>query len=423
MMKLILSLGAVAAANLVLAFLSQGYVLLKVGPGVETDALYAGMTVPQLIISVLTGTFFYVMVPLLAGEDEQHLSQAAWGFFLLIGGIFGTFGLVLYLLAPFWVALLVPGFSRERLILTEELTRIQLIGMVFSALSCVLRAAYHARQRFFWPELSQFMGSFASLCVLISVLPRFGIRAAAGVNVLRDGLQTLLLLPGLGGYSKPDRSNAMMREAWCKIRPLALGTLYYKSGPMVDRFLASMAPSGGLSLFNFSQQIYGTATQLINKAAVGPMMPLLAAHAKTGKSELFKRIYRVRLLAMTGLAAATGLLIVGFGEPVLRLRGEIIEEDIKIFWWFMVALLGFFIGGVTGQVLSSAFYAKGDVKTPTKVGVIGFTLGIGLKVIGFLISGLVGVAFGTTVYYLGNAVALYLLLEKKEHVAFRSNGA
>jgi peptidoglycan biosynthesis protein MviN/MurJ (putative lipid II flippase) len=99
----------------------------------------------------------------------------------------------------------------------------------------------------------------------------------------------------------------------------------------------------------------------------------------------------------------------------LRLRGEINEEDIRNFWWIMVALAGFFIGGVMGQILSSAFYAKGDVTTPIKVGIIGFTFGMVLKVIGFSAYGLVGIAFGTTLYYLGNAFALYLLLKKDEN--------
>jgi len=419
MTKLILSLGALAAANLLLAFLIHCYIFLKVGPGLETDAFYAGMTVPQLILSVLTGTLFHVMIPLLAGEDEKHLNQGAWGSFLLIGGIFGTLGLVLYLLAPLWVPLLVPGFSPNGLTLTVELTRIQLIGMVFSALSCALRAAYHARQRFFWPECSQLMESVVGLCALIWALPRFGIHAAAGVSVLRAILQTLLLLPGLGSYCKPDWRNAVMRKAWYRIRPLALATLYYKSGPLVDRFLASMAPSGGLSLFYFSQQIYESANQLISRAVVGPMLPLLAIHAKAGQSGLFKRIYRTRLLVVTGLAAAMGLLLLWVGEPLLRLRGDTNEEDIRMFWWITVVLAGFFIGGVMGQVLSSAFYAKGDVETPTKVGIIGFTLGIGLKVLGFVAVGLPGIAFGTTLYYLGNAFAMYFVLERKGNALSR----
>jgi putative peptidoglycan lipid II flippase len=171
MTKLILSLGPLAAANVFLALVSHCYIFLTIGPGIETDAFYAGIAVPQLVLSVLSGTLFYVMVPLLAGENEKNLNQGVWSFFFLIGGILGSLALGLFVLAPVWIALLLPGFSRECLSLSVDLTRIQLIGMIFSALSCVLRAAYHARQNFFWPESSQLVESVFGLGALLWALP------------------------------------------------------------------------------------------------------------------------------------------------------------------------------------------------------------------------------------------------------------
>ena len=141
MIKHIFSLGPLAAANVVLATVSHCYIFLKIGPGIETDAFYAGIAVPQLVLSVLSSTMFYVMVPLLAGEEEKKLSQGVWWFFLTVGGAVGALGVVLFVSAPLWTALLLPGFAPECLSLSVELTRIQLIGMFFSAQSCVLRAA------------------------------------------------------------------------------------------------------------------------------------------------------------------------------------------------------------------------------------------------------------------------------------------
>jgi len=415
MTKLILSLGPLAAANVFLALVSHCYIFLTIGPGIETDAFYAGIAVPQLVLSVLSGTLFYVMVPLLAGENEKNLNQGVWSFFFLIGGILGSLALGLFVLAPVWIALLLPGFSREGLSLSVDLTRIQLIGMIFSALSCVLRAAYHARQNFFWPESSQLVESVFGLGALLWALPIFGIYAAAWVYVLRAVLLTLLLLPALGRYSRFDGTNVLMRRAWSRIRPLAIANLYYKSGPLVDRFLTSLAPAGGLSFFYFSQQFYEAANHLINRAAAGPMLPLLTVQTKAGKSKLFKHTYRGQLVVVFAVAAVTILLFIYLAEPLLRLAQKIDDDGVRLFWWITVAFAGFFIGGAMGQVLSSAFYARGDVQTPTKVGLVGFTLGIGLKVVGYQVSGLPGIALGTSFYYLGNAVALYLLLERKEN--------
>jgi len=415
MTKLILSLGPLAAVNIFLTLVSHCYIFLRIGPGIETDAFYAGIAVPQLVLSVLSGTLFYVMVPLLAGEDEKNLSQGVWSVFSLIGGALGALALGLFVLAPVWIALLLPGFSHAGHNLSVELTRIQLIGMVFSSLSGVLRAAYHARQNFLWPESCQLVESVCGLGALLWALPIFGIYAAAWVYVLRAVLLTILLLPGLGRYSRFDRSNVLIQRAWDRIWPLAVGNVYYKSGPLVDRFLTSMAPAGGLSLFYFSQQIYEAANHLISRAAVGPVLPLLTVQTKAGKSKLFRHTYRGQLVVVFALAAVTILLFIYLGEPLLRRAQKIDDDGVRLFWWISVAFAGFFIGGTVGQVLSSAFYARGDVQTPTKVGVVGFTLGIGLKVLGFQVSGLPGIALGTSFYYLGNAVALYLLLERKEN--------
>jgi peptidoglycan biosynthesis protein MviN/MurJ (putative lipid II flippase) len=286
--------------------------------------------------------------------------------------------------------------------------------MVFSALGCVLRAAYHARQNFFWPELSQLTESIVGLGALIWALPTFGIYAAAAIYVFRAMILTLLLLPGLGKYSYLDWRSPALGKAWERMKPLVLATLYYKSGPLVDRFLTSMTPSGGLSLFYFSQQLYEAANHLIGRAVAGPVLPLLAVHRKSGKLKLFKRTYRARLLVVLGVGTATVLLVLVLVEPILRIRQDLDDEGVRAFWWITAGLAGFFIGGAMGQVISSAFYAQGDVQTPTRVGMVGFTLGIGLKVIGFLLSGLLGVAVATSCYYMGNALAMYLLLERKD---------
>jgi peptidoglycan biosynthesis protein MviN/MurJ (putative lipid II flippase) len=76
----------------------------------------------------------------------------------------------------------------------------------------------------------------------------------------------------------------------------------------------------------------------------------------------------------------------------------------------LIALGGVLVGGAVGQVLSSSFYAFGDTSTPTRVGVAGFTLGLILKVGGFFLEGIHGIAVGTSAYYMINAVALYCLL-------------
>ncbi|HEY6019250.1 MAG TPA: lipid II flippase MurJ, partial [Candidatus Paceibacterota bacterium] len=194
-MKQALQLGTLAAANLGFAFLFQWYVLTQLGPGAETDALFAGMTLPQLALLVISGSLMHVLVPMLAGESDERLHHDAWAFLILIGGLFGALAIILFVTAQWWVPVTVPGFSKETQDLTTELTRIQLIGMVLAALNGVQWAVYHAQQKFIWPEFSPLISGVVGFALLVWLLPRYGIEAAAWIGTLRLALQTLFLMP------------------------------------------------------------------------------------------------------------------------------------------------------------------------------------------------------------------------------------
>lgn len=409
-------LGVLTGANVLVLLLMQWYILVTLGPGLETDALFAGNAVPQFVLSVVSGSLVHVLVPLLAAEHEESFARDAWGFAILIGGLFVAFTFCLYAFAAFWVPLLVPGFSEPGKLLAIRLTRIQLLGMVFTALSGVLLAAYHARQRFIWVELSSLLTTVSGLGLLLWALPRYGVFAAAWVGVVRVAVQTLLLGPALGGYRKPDWERPSFGRAWRRLKPLLFGTTYYKTDSLMDRFLASMVPPGGLSLLYVGHQIYGAAAQIVGKAIAAPMVPLLAGRANAGDFPMFKHIYHRRLAWMAGVTGVGYGVLVFLGKPVVELfigHGGVTKENVQQLWQIILALAGVFIGGLIGQILASAFYAKGNTTTPARVGVLGFTLGIGLKVAGFFQFGLLGIAAGTSAYYVVNACALYVLLGRE----------
>jgi len=412
----ILSLGVLSGLNLLFALLAQWYVVVILGAGSKTDALLAGMAVPQLVLAVFSGSLTYVLVPLLAGEGRERFQEDAWGFLWLVGGAFAALALVLFVSAPLWVPLLFPGFPLETRRLVIRLTRIQQLGMVSTALYGVLWAACQARQEFVRAELGGLAGTVTSFALLTWLLPGHGVETAAWLWLTRFTVPVVLLLPTLGSYRSPARLPSMAREAGRRLAPLILGTMYYKTDPLVDRFLSSMTPPGGLSLLYVGQQIYAAAVTVIDRAITAPAVPLLASHAKQGDWRAFRDLYRQRLRWVAGLTVAGWAALLLAGRPILGLligRGGVTEQNVATLWSVMLCLFGVFVGGATGQILSTAFYAKGTTGTPTKIGAAGFTVGVGLKTAGFFAWGLPGIALGATSYYLLNAFALYAFLERE----------
>jgi putative peptidoglycan lipid II flippase len=414
-MKQTIQLGVISAANIGISFLFQWYVLTQLGPGIQTDALFAGMTLPQLVLVVISASLMHVLVPLLAGENEDTLRHDAWAFLVLIGGLFGLLATILYVSAPWWIPLTVPGFSVAGQSLTVELTRIQLVGMVFSAINGVQWAAYHARQQFIRAEVTPISSSIVGLILLIWALPRYGVVAAAWISTLRMGMQTLLLAPGMGRPVWPDLKTPAISAAWQRIKPLLMGTAYYKTDPLIDRFMLSSAATGSLSLYYLAQQIYGAVSQVINKAIAAPLVPLLSKLHKTGNRKGFNKVYRRKLIYVSSISVA-GLLLLGlFGQSMLYLlvgHGNVSADNVAELWWIMICLGGVFLGGAMGQISSSSFYAIGDTSTPTRLGIFSYTFYIPVKIFLFYSAGITGLAIAASSFFLLNFIFQHIALKK-----------
>ena len=415
MIKLSLTLAGLAICSAALAILMPWYVVTRLGVGIETDAFFASGALPQLIFLVASFSLTQVLIPLLATEDERTFRRDAWGFFLSVTGLFSLLGVVLFVLAPYWVPLLVPGFSDEAKQLAISLSRIQMLAMVGNASVAVLWSVHYARQKFIWAELSPVFANLLSLLFLFWTLPQYGIVAAAWANVLNLALKLGFLMPLLGRWQWPQWDSDAMREAWRRVKPFLLGQTYSKSDPLIDRFLTSMSTAGNLSLLYIGQQIYSALNLIITKAISAPTLPRLALAAQSGEWIRFRRTYRQRLWWMAGLGIAAGVILLVFGESLLHLmigHGGITAQNVRLLWWIMLALSGLLIGGTAGQVTSVAFYAMGDTKTPTMLFIWTFTIYIPIKVLVFLHYGLVGLAVVTSAHLLLNFLLQFIVLER-----------
>lgn len=416
-MKQTVQLGTLSAVNIGIAFLFQWYALTQLGPGIETDALFAAMTLPQLVLTIISGSLMHVLVPLLAGEEEDRLQHDAWAFLFLIGGLIGLLACILYVTAQWWIPLTVPGFDEAGKALTVELSRIQMIGLVFTAINSVQWAAYHARQQFVFGELAPTLSGVLSFFILVWALPQYGVIAAAWINVIRSGLQTILLMPAMGSPILPDLRRPAVSTAWRRIKPILFGSAYYKTDPLVDRFLLSLASSGSLSLYYLSQQIYGAINQIINKAISAPLVPLLSNSYKNNDASGFRKACYRTVVQVCAVGFVGILSIILFGNDVLNLivgHGSVNAENILQLHWILICLSGMFFGGAVGQIFSSSFYATGDTKTVVKISTITYSVYLPSKLIAYYAFGITGLAVVTSMLYIVDCFVMAYVMVKKE---------
>ena len=408
--RLSTALGGLALATISVSFLSQWYALTELGAGTQTDALFAGMVIPQLVLAIVSDSLGFAIVPLLATSTAEDSRREGWSIFQCVGLFFSAIAFVLIIFAPYWVPFLVPGFDDEGIALTIYLVRFQSFLMILIALNAILRSIYHARQRFVFAETSLAVASVISFLFLLWSLPKYGVVAVVWSFILRSTLVMLFLLPGMGAYNPLNLRSPLLREIWIRIRPLLIGTTYYRSELVLDRFLSSMAPSGGLSLLYFGQQIYGASGQILNRSIAAPMIPQLSKHAYAGNWSSFRANYRTRLLSLVCLTLVGCFLLLFLGEPILKFifgRKNMTSSDIHLLWVIMVALCGMLIGDPVNHTICSTFYSIGDTKTPTKIGMYVYTIAIIGKLFAFVIWGIVGIAVAASLFY---AIKVLILL-------------
>ena len=415
-MRRALILMGLTGLNTVVVFAYQWFVVTRLGASIGTDALFAGMVVPQLVLSVVSGSLVFVLVPMLSVISEAQRGVAVSSFVAALAIVFGGLAAALWVLAPWWVPITLPGFSVEAIAQTIVLTRIQLVGMCFAGLATPLSAAYQARGRFVTPATCALVASTAALVIVVALLESWGVVAAAWGLSARHIIQFGLQLPAALPVVRPDFRHERVRDALRKLRPLIAGTTYYKTDQLLDRFLASMAPLGTLSLLHLAQQMYAAASQVLINAVAAPIVPRLSAHALAGRLDAFNRDMLKALKELFAWGCAVFLVVVLLGRPAFDLMfgfGVFDAQDVEQLWVIMLALGLVWFSGLAGHVFSTSFYAAADTLTPTRIGVIGFTVGIPLKVAGFYLYGVVGIALATGIFAAGNAFAMHLVLRNR----------
>lgn len=418
-MKLNLGLGGIAAANLLAALVFQWVVLTTLGVGSSTDALFAGMLIPQLVLSIVSGALVQVLTPLFSGEREDILRETAWASFLLIGGVMGTLAIFLHLTAPFWIGWLLPGFRHRDLDLAVSLTRIQLPGMVFMSVIAAPLAGWNARRRFLWAEIAPFFATIAFLVPLPALLARYGVVGAAWASTGKAFVYLLLVLPGLGAWRRPDWGSRNLALVRSRLRPLVGGNLYFKSDVLVDRSLSSLAPAGDLSILYLAQQLWNAGSQVLTVGIGRPMVPALSTLAKEGRWRDFERVLRRHVLPMLAAVAVSIGVLAAVGRPALELligHGGVTHENVSFLWKVMLVLALAFAAGCVGQLTSQGFYALGDTKTPTRIGIVTFTAYLPLKFFAFRAFGIYGLAASTGLFRLVNLLLQSILLRRRLRV-------
>ncbi len=381
---------AFALSNLV-GLVRQILINRSFGTGSSIDAFYAASTYPDLIFSLVAGgALSSAFIPTFTGFLVKKDRTGAWK---LASSIVNLVLLVLIglsvlsaIFAPQIIRyVLAPEFAASEQALAASLLRVLLIAPAIFGVSGLMMGILNAHQRFLLPALAPSMYWLGMIFGLLFFVPSMGIFGLAWGAVLGAVLHLAVQIPDV--IKLPARSylpslgldNPSVREVGRLIAPRLLGVAVVQINFVVNVIIASGLPIGSLAAIRNAWTVMTMPQVVIAQAIAIAALPTFSAQAARGgtaemRSSLTATLRGVLLLS---LPASLGLILLR--RPLIVLlfqRGAFSAHSTDLVAWALLWYAAGLIGHNMVEILSRAFYALHDTRTPVFVGAAAMSLNV-----------------------------------------------
>lgn len=361
-------------------------------PAAELDAFSAANRVSETLFTLIAaGALGSAFLPTFTALLVKNDRISAWR---LASSLVNLITLVLSLAAVLaaWFApqivryLLAPGLAGDPNLfaLTVSLLRIQAVSAVLFGLGGLLISILNAHQVFFIPQITAAMYQIGQIFGVLVLSRWMGIYGLAWGVVIGSVLFLIVQLPALFklkgefafslGGRNPDVRNVIQLMG-----PRVFGTAVVQLNFWVNTNLGSRMAEGSLISLYYGFMLMLMAQAAIAQSVAIAALPTFSAQYALGKLDemRFSLASTLRAMLLLGLPASVGLILLA--RPIVSMlyqRGEFNAITAEMTAWALVWYAAGLVGHSVMEVLTRAFYAQQDTKTPVIIGAIAMTLNV-----------------------------------------------
>ncbi len=417
--------------------LAKGVVILRAfGTGLENEAFWAANRVSEVLFNLVAGgalasAFVPTFSTFLVQKQKENAWKLASAIINLVFLIISALAVLAAIFAPQVVRyILAPGFVNdpEKFQLTVQLLRIILPSTVIFSISGLMMGVLNAHQSFLFPALAPSMYSLGMIFGVVFLSPSMGIFGLAWGVVLGASLHLLVQLPKLvrlhGNYfPNLGLNNPSVRQVGILMLPRMAGVAVVQLNFLVNTNLASRYSAGSVTGLTYGFNLMLMPLMLIAQAIATASLPTFSAQAALGKLDEMRNSLSTALRAvfMFSIPAAVGMIILRY--PLIKVLYEngttFTSESTELVAWALLWYTVGLVGHSAVEILSRAFYAMKDTRTPVVVGVIAMSINILLSIllgslflrIGWLAIG--GLALANSIATGLESIVLLIILRKR----------
>jgi putative peptidoglycan lipid II flippase len=439
------------------------------GASSELDAFYAAQRIPELLFTLVAGgalgsSFIPVFAKLRASGRTEESWQLASAVMTLSALAAGVLGILLALTAPLYM----PLFYQNELYqeLAVRMTQLMLATTVIFSVSGLMMGILNTYQNFLLPALALSMNNVGLILGALVIAPLLsttsgffaypqllplslaGLLPDATAVVIANAPHTIniyglafgallgavlhlaIQLPGLRRLDGRPRflPNPRLEGVMSVLRlmlPRMLGLAVTQINFLVNTTFATAMIAGSLVALNNAWFLMFFALGIIAQSVGTAVFPSLSALASENDMDGFRERLVGAMRGILFLALPATAVLILLGQPIVQVlyrRGAFSEEAAAGTAW----ALAFFSIGLCGhallEVLSRAFYALSDTRTPVLIGIGAMLANITLNVILIQFIGdpaslsrgaFGGLALANSVTTLIEAIILWILLRRR----------
>src|SRR6476661_5593126 len=429
------------------------------GAGFIYDDYQVAFRIPNVLRDLfaegaLSAAFVKVFTDYQINKSEKEAWQLASLVLNALAVVLSVVCIIGIIFSHQFIGIIAEGFSPEKAALAATLTQIMFPFILLVAMAAVAMGVLNTKGVFGIPASASTVFNIVSVLFGLAIAywlshggwelsgdknavpssaAQWAIIGMAIGTTIGGAAQFLIQVPslykvGFRFYPGLSFTNPGVRHVMRLMTPAILGTSAVQINVLVNTmFVAGI--DGGVSWLGYAFRLMQFPIGIFGVAIGTASVPVLSRMASEGKIAEFRNTLSssMNLVFLLTLPSACGLIVLG--EPIIRLiyvRGAFKESDVPM---TALALAGYSIG-LTGyaaiKVLSPAFYALDDAKTPMTIAIVSILVNVvacyflmnvlsGVGVTPTTPSGIghVGVALPTSCVALINFFALAFMMRRR----------
>jgi putative peptidoglycan lipid II flippase len=407
------------------------------GTDSSLDAFYAAATLPDLLFSLMAGgALASAFIPTFTGFLSKENRDGAWR---LASSVMNISGLALAffsglsaLFAPQLVQhvlfVLKPELDPALKTMTTDLLRIIMIAPAIFGSSGLCMAILNTHQKFLMPALAPVFNWIGWIIGIIFLVPKIGIYGLAWGYVLGAlmhlGIQIpgLLKLTGQRYFPTLGFNDPAIYDVARLMGPRLVGVMAVQVNFVINAVIATSLGVGSLSAINYARMVMTMPLFVIAQSIATAALPTFAMQVSRGELSDMRSSLAATLRGIFLLSIPSTLGLILLRQPLIAAlfqRGSFDANSTEMVSWALMWYTAGLVGHSVVEILSRAFYALHDTKTPVIVGTIAmglnalfsFAFAMLFKQIGWMPHG--GLALANSFATALEAIVLFIVMRKR----------